>query len=72
MMGIFPIPGIFSHSLAQHFDLWEIPKTHKSLEILTSRTKIRISSLKDLKMHNLPCNLRSIYACLKIWEVDIA
>ena len=69
MLGIFPIPGISIQSLGQNFDHWEIPKTHKSLGILISGTKIRISPLKSSK--NAQFRLK-YHPCLKIWQVEIS
>ena len=63
MLGIFPIPGISIQFLGQNFDHWEIPKTHKSLGILISGTKIRIPPLKSSK--NAQFRLK-YHPCLKI------
>ena len=49
MLGNFPITGIFSHSLGQNFDPWEIPKTHKCLGILMSGAKIGMQALKKVQ-----------------------
>ena len=49
MLGIFPIHGIFNSSLGQIFDLLGITKTHKSLGILTSGTKIGLKAAKKVQ-----------------------
>ena len=69
MLGIFPNPGISNQSLGLNFDHWEIPKTLKSLGILTSGTKIRILPLKRSKNAQF---MLKYNPCLKIWEVEIS
>ena len=57
-LGIFPIPGNFGHKLGWLFGLWEIPKTHWSLGILTSGAKIDVKAPKQWGQ----CKISGIWA----------